>query len=66
MAFGGKVFVIGVGKAEQNVSCPFPKSVGNFQLILNNDLQIPFMICSANEIDIQFQYRYCHQVRQPQ
>jgi hypothetical protein len=25
-------------------------------------LQIPFMICSANEIDIQFQYRYCHQV----
>ncbi|ORY79538.1 chaperonin 10-like protein [Protomyces lactucae-debilis] len=35
--FGGKVFVIGVGKDTMN---------------------IPFMHCSANEIDLQFQYRY--------
>ncbi|KAJ2930853.1 hypothetical protein H1R20_g6254, partial [Candolleomyces eurysporus] len=38
--FGGKVFVIGVGK---------------------NELSFPFMHLSANEIDLQFQYRYCNQ-----
>ncbi|KAH6915966.1 L-arabinitol 4-dehydrogenase [Coprinopsis sp. MPI-PUGE-AT-0042] len=38
--FGGKVFVIGVGKSE---------------------LTFPFMHLSANEIDLQFQYRYCNQ-----
>lgn len=35
--FGGKVFIIGVGKDE---------------------MTIPFMTCSAREIDLQFQYRY--------
>ncbi|KIJ50699.1 hypothetical protein M422DRAFT_27260 [Sphaerobolus stellatus SS14] len=40
MQFGGKVFVIGVGKDE---------------------LAFPFMHLSANEIDLQFQYRYCNQ-----
>ena len=40
VCFGGKVFVVGVGKAEQTY---------------------PFMILSANEIDLQFQYRYCNQ-----
>ncbi|KAG2011845.1 L-arabinitol 4-dehydrogenase [Coprinopsis cinerea AmutBmut pab1-1] len=39
-AFGGKVFVIGVGK---------------------NELTFPFMHLSANEIDLQFQYRYANQ-----
>ena len=38
--FGGKVFVIGVGKDE---------------------VTIPFMRCSAMEIDLQFQYRYHEQ-----
>lgn len=40
MTFGGKVFIIGVGKDIQS---------------------IPFMHLSANEIDIQFQYRYANQ-----
>jgi hypothetical protein len=70
MAFGGKVFVIGVGKAEQNVSLSetfFPVEYYSWDIwlmvsCLLRGLQIPFMICSANEIDIQFQYRYCHQV----
>jgi L-iditol 2-dehydrogenase len=35
--FGGKVFVIGVGK---------------------DTVSLPFMHCSANEVDLQFQYRY--------
>ncbi|KAF4895069.1 L-arabinitol 4-dehydrogenase [Colletotrichum fructicola] len=35
--FGGKVFIIGVGKEK---------------------MEIPFMRCSANEVDIQFQQRY--------
>lgn len=35
--FGGKVFVIGVGKEK---------------------MEIPFMRCSANEVDLQFQQRY--------
>ena len=35
--FGGKVFVIGVGK---------------------NEMNIPFMRLSTQEIDLQFQYRY--------
>ena len=39
MKFGGKVFVIGVGKSEMN---------------------IPFMRLSTQEIDLQFQYRYCN------
>ncbi|PFH51769.1 hypothetical protein AMATHDRAFT_46756 [Amanita thiersii Skay4041] len=38
--FGGKVFIIGVGKNEQ---------------------VFPFMHLSANEIDVQFQYRYANQ-----
>jgi len=37
--FGGKVFVIGVGK---------------------NEINIPFMRLSTQEIDLQFQYRYCN------
>lgn len=37
--FGGKVFVIGVGKPE---------------------MSIPFMRLSTQEIDLQFQYRYCN------
>lgn len=37
--FGGKVFIIGVGK---------------------NEVKIPFMRCSTEEIDLQFQYRYCN------
>ncbi|KAJ5707543.1 L-arabinitol 4-dehydrogenase [Penicillium malachiteum] len=37
--FGGKVFVIGVGKEK---------------------MEIPFMRCSANEVDLQFQQRYFH------
>lgn len=37
--FGGKVFVIGVGK---------------------NEMKIPFMRLSTEEIDLQFQYRYCN------
>ncbi|WVQ80310.1 hypothetical protein IAT38_002415 [Cryptococcus sp. DSM 104549] len=40
VAFGGKVFVIGVGPSEQSY---------------------PFGYCSANEIDLQFQYRYANQ-----
>lgn len=37
--FGGKVFVIGVGKPE---------------------MSIPFMRLSTQEVDLQFQYRYCN------
>ena len=37
--FGGKVFVIGVGKSE---------------------MSIPFMRLSTQEIDLQYQYRYCN------
>ena len=37
--FGGKVFVIGVGKPE---------------------MSMPFMRLSTQEIDLQFQYRYCN------
>ncbi|KAF7169512.1 hypothetical protein CNMCM5623_002197 [Aspergillus felis] len=37
--FGGKVFVIGVGK---------------------NEMTIPFMRLSTQEIDLQYQYRYCN------
>jgi len=37
--FGGKVFVIGVGKDE---------------------MSMPFMRLSTQEIDLQFQYRYCN------
>ena len=37
--FGGKVFVIGVGKP---------------------DMTLPFMRLSTQEIDLQFQYRYCN------
>ncbi|KAL8950420.1 MAG: hypothetical protein Q9222_003535, partial [Ikaeria aurantiellina] len=37
--FGGKVFVIGVGKP---------------------DMTVPFMRLSTQEIDLQFQYRYCN------
>ena len=37
--FGGKVFVIGVGK---------------------NEMTMPFMRLSTQEIDLQFQYRYCN------
>ncbi|GAB1217899.1 hypothetical protein ATERTT37_007142 [Aspergillus terreus] len=37
--FGGKVFVIGVGK---------------------NEMNIPFMRLSTQEIDLQYQYRYCN------
>ncbi|MCJ1309662.1 L-arabinitol 4-dehydrogenase [Agyrium rufum] len=37
--FGGKVFVIGVGKPEMN---------------------IPFMRLSTQEVNLQFQYRYCN------
>ena len=37
--FGGKVFVIGVGK---------------------NEMNMPFMRLSTQEIDLQFQYRYCN------
>lgn len=40
MTFGGKVFIIGVGKNLQS---------------------IPFMHLSANEIDLQYQYRYANQ-----
>ncbi|CEO59016.1 L-arabinitol 4-dehydrogenase [Penicillium brasilianum] len=39
MKFGGKVFVIGVGK---------------------NEMTIPFMRLSTQEIDLQYQYRYCN------
>ncbi|MCJ1253583.1 L-arabinitol 4-dehydrogenase [Lignoscripta atroalba] len=37
--FGGKVFVVGVGKSE---------------------MSMPFMRLSTQEIDLQFQYRYCN------
>lgn len=37
--FGGKVYVIGVGK---------------------NEMTVPFMRLSTQEIDLQFQYRYCN------
>ena len=37
--FGGKVFVIGVGRSE---------------------MKIPFMRLSTQEIDLQYQYRYCN------
>jgi L-iditol 2-dehydrogenase len=40
IGFGGKVFIIGVGKNEQ---------------------VFPFMYLSANEIDVQFLYRYANQ-----
>ncbi|KAJ5924964.1 Alcohol dehydrogenase superfamily zinc-type [Penicillium verhagenii] len=39
MKFGGKVFIIGVGK---------------------NEMTIPFMRLSTQEIDLQYQYRYCN------
>jgi L-iditol 2-dehydrogenase len=39
VTFGGKVFIIGVGKNEMNV---------------------PFMRLSTQEIDLQYQYRYCN------
>lgn len=55
--FGGKVFIIGVGKNEQ-VVC-------QAQIFLTLNLsyfQFPFMHLSANEIDVSFQYRYANQV----
>lgn len=59
MQFGGKVFIIGVGKNEQVVSeLPF---VANF--MFKAAYQFPFMHLSANEIDVSFQYRYANQVR---
>lgn len=39
VTFGGKVFVIGVGK---------------------NEMTVPFMRLSTQEIDLQYQYRYCN------
>lgn len=39
MKFGGKVFIIGVGK---------------------NEMKVPFMRLSTQEIDLQYQYRYCN------
>ena len=58
MRFGGKVFIIGVGKNEQ-VVCFLSNILEEFW---NQLLQFPFMHLSANEIDVQFQYRYANQV----
>lgn len=55
MTFGGKVFVIGVGPTEQSVS---PHASTQREQCLP---QYPFGYCSANEIDLQFQYRYANQ-----
>lgn len=60
--FGGKVFVIGVGKAEQTVSNE--RNVGkprSGSSASPRRCQYPFMHLSANEIDLQFQYRYSNQ-----
>jgi L-iditol 2-dehydrogenase len=58
MEFGGKVFIIGVGKNEQVVcfSNTIPEESVNYSL------QFPFMHMCANEIDVSFQYRYANQV----
>lgn len=58
MKFGGKVFIIGVGKNEQVVGCYLPLS----SLLYLNQKKFPFMHLSANEIDVSFQYRYANQV----
>ena len=57
--FGGKVFIIGVGKNEQVVM----HYLDNVIIIYINLYQFPFMHLSANEIDISFQYRYASQAR---
>jgi L-iditol 2-dehydrogenase len=57
--FGGKVFIIGVGKNEQVVRC-FRVFV---TFVFKVASQFPFMHLSANEIDVSFQYRYANQVR---
>ena len=59
MRFGGKVFVIGVGKDEQ-VVCFL--SIDKSEEFLKSSLQFPFMHLSTNEIDVQFQFRYANQV----
>jgi L-iditol 2-dehydrogenase len=59
MQFGGKVFIIGVGKNEQ-VVCFLSKIY--IRRTFESLLQFPFMHLSANEIDVQFQYRYANQV----
>jgi L-iditol 2-dehydrogenase len=52
------VFVIGVGRNEQNVSRTMPLATCTFLIVL---VQFPFMHLSVNEIDLQFQYRYAQQ-----
>jgi hypothetical protein len=59
MQFGGKVFIIGVGKAEQAVRVPDLEALTR---LFTREPQIPFMHLSANEIDVSFQYRYAGQV----
>lgn len=58
MQFGGKVFIIGVGKNEQVV-----RQIQFYSItFLETTSQFPFMHLSANEIDVSFQYRYANQV----
>ncbi len=59
MRFGGKVFVIGVGPSETKVGL----SKRGFSIGIALTLfQFPFGYLSANEIDLQTQYRYANQV----
>jgi L-iditol 2-dehydrogenase len=63
MQFGGKVFIIGVGKNEQSVSLsPLSPFVRHAVERFSRFIQFPFMHLSANEIDVSFQYRYANQV----
>jgi L-iditol 2-dehydrogenase len=59
--FGGKVFIIGVGKIEQVVRS-FPTCYRLRCYTHGRFFQFPFMHLSANEIDVGFLYRYANQV----
>jgi threonine dehydrogenase-like Zn-dependent dehydrogenase len=70
LKFGGKCFVIGVGPTDQGVShsyliaSPTPQSSRSptLSLIMSRaDSQYPFGYCSANQISLDFLYRYSNQ-----
>jgi threonine dehydrogenase-like Zn-dependent dehydrogenase len=73
LKFGGKCFVIGVGPTDQGVSHPHSAlhiwsndhssfdSLRSFQSRDRADSQYPFGYCSANQISLDFLYRYSNQ-----
>jgi threonine dehydrogenase-like Zn-dependent dehydrogenase len=74
LKFGGKCFVIGVGPTDQGVSHPHSiilhfqsrnhsafYSLKSFQGRDQANSQYPFGYCSANQISLDFLYRYSNQ-----